>query len=217
MLKSLKGRASARKLRLFAVACCRWIAAWIDDPRGRAAVSVAEQYADGAATEEQRAHAARGARAANARFLNRRTRPAAGDAARQEAGSAASATTITQAPLAAGRASENAVETARRAGVKGMSGQQADLLRDLFGNPFRPLTLDPAWLAWHGGVVPKLARVLYEERDPSSGHLDAARLAVLADMLEEAGCTDTELPDHLRGPGPHLRGCFAVDLLLDKA
>jgi hypothetical protein len=57
---------------------------------------------------------------------------------------------------------------------------------------------------------------VYDERELPSCHLDAARLAVLADMLEEAGCTDPLLLGHLRGPGPHLRGCWAVDLLLGK-
>jgi hypothetical protein len=49
-----------------------------------------------------------------------------------------------------------------------------------------------------------------------SGHLDPARLAVLADALEDAGCADADLLGHLRGPGPHIRGCWAVDLLLGK-
>jgi hypothetical protein len=50
----------------------------------------------------------------------------------------------------------------------------------------------------------------------AAGHLDAARLAVLADMLEEAGCPDPPLLGHLRGPGPHVRGCFALDAILGK-
>jgi hypothetical protein len=81
--------------------------------------------------------------------------------------------------------------------------------------PF-PVTVDPAWLAWHGGAVKRLAEAVYDECDLPSGHLDAARLAVLADMLEEAGCSAPQFLGHLRGPGPHVRGCFAVDLLLGK-
>jgi hypothetical protein len=65
------------------------------------------------------------------------------------------------------------------------------------------------------GVV-RLAESAYEERDLPSGHLDHARLAILADALEEAGCTDGKLLGHLRGPGPHARGCFALDLVLRK-
>jgi hypothetical protein len=63
----------------------------------------------------------------------------------------------------------------------------------------------------------KLAQAVYEERELPSGHLDAARLAVLADMLEEAGATDPHLLGHLRSPGPHIRGCFAVDALAGRA
>jgi hypothetical protein len=94
--------------------------------------------------------------------------------------------------------------------------RQAATLRDIAGNPFRPIAVDPAWLAWHGGAAVHLARAVYEERELPSGHLDVARLAVLAGMLEEAGCCDAGLLDHLRGPGPHVRGCWAVDLLLAK-
>jgi hypothetical protein len=89
---------------------------------------------------------------------------------------------------------------------------QADLLRDLFGNPFRPVTLDPAWLT---PTVTGMAQAAYQERDLPSGHLDPARLAVLADALEEVGA-DRALLDHLRSTGPHIRGCFVVDVLLGK-
>jgi hypothetical protein len=94
--------------------------------------------------------------------------------------------------------------------VRELRQSQADLLRDIFGNPFRPLPqLNPAWLAWEGGTVPKLAASIYEERAFD-------RLPILADALEEAGCDAAELLTHLRGPGPHVRGCWAVDLLLGK-
>jgi hypothetical protein len=94
---------------------------------------------------------------------------------------------------------------------------QCLLLRDLFGNPFRPApAADPAWLAWQGGAVRELARAAYEGRRLPEGTLDPARLALLADALEDAGCGDAELLAHLRGPGPHVRGCHALDLLLGK-
>jgi hypothetical protein len=89
---------------------------------------------------------------------------------------------------------------------------QADLLRDIFGPlAFRPPPrLNPAWLAWEGGTVPKLAAFIYEEQAFD-------RLPILADALEEAGCDVAELLAHLRGPGPHVRGCWALDLLLGKS
>jgi hypothetical protein len=91
--------------------------------------------------------------------------------------------------------------------------EQATLLRDIVSNPFRPISMNPDWLT---PTVKVLAEAAYEERALPSGELDAARLAVLADALEDAGCGDAELLDHLRGPGPHARGCWVVDLLLGK-
>ncbi len=87
------------------------------------------------------------------------------------------------------------------------------LLRELFGNPFRPVALD---LTWRSPATLHLAQAAYDERDLPSGSLDPARLAVLADALESAGCDSAETLDHLRGPGPHVRGCWALDLLLGK-
>jgi hypothetical protein len=83
------------------------------------------------------------------------------------------------------------------------------LLRDIAGNPFRPVAVNPAWLAWGDATVPKLAQALYD--DPAFG-----RVAILADALEDAGCGVRALLDHLRGPGPHVRGCWVVDLLLKR-
>jgi hypothetical protein len=87
----------------------------------------------------------------------------------------------------------------------------ACLLRDLIGNPFRPVpTIDPAWLAWNGGAVRKMAQAIYDGRR-------FADLPVLADALEDAGCADAAILGHCRGPGVHVRGCWVVDLLLGKA
>jgi hypothetical protein len=83
---------------------------------------------------------------------------------------------------------------------------QCDLLRDVAGNPFRPVRVDPSWLLWNGGTVRRVARAIALE-----GAFE--HLPVLADALEEAGCSDVTLLAHLRGPGPHVRGCWAVDLL----
>ncbi|HEY7428983.1 MAG TPA: hypothetical protein VH682_32430 [Gemmataceae bacterium] len=95
---------------------------------------------------------------------------------------------------------------------------QCSLILDLFGNTFRPsLPLPPAVLAWHDAVVVRLAQAAYDERHLPSGTLDNSRLAVLADALEEGGCTDADILGHLRGPGPHVRGCWSVDLCLGKS
>ncbi|MCI0461741.1 MAG: hypothetical protein L0Z62_32730 [Gemmataceae bacterium] len=86
---------------------------------------------------------------------------------------------------------------------------QAAVLHDLFGNPFRPVTVEPAWLTWNGAAVMQMARTIYEERRFED-------LPFLADALEEAGCTDPTILGHCRGPGPHVLGCWVVDLLLGK-
>jgi hypothetical protein len=90
------------------------------------------------------------------------------------------------------------------------SAAHACMLRCLFGNPFaRPPSVEPGWLAGYGSIVPKLATAIYTGRTFN-------QLPVLADALEDAGCTDPDLLGHLRGPGPHVRGCWAVDLVLGK-
>src|SRR5262249_10778069 len=93
---------------------------------------------------------------------------------------------------------------------------QAALLRDLF--PFRPLPpRSPSVLTWNDTCVVRLAQAAYDQRILPSGHLDPARLGVLADALQEAGSQDAALPAHLRSPGPHVRGCWAVDALLGRS
>jgi hypothetical protein len=95
---------------------------------------------------------------------------------------------------------------------------QAALLRDIFGPLlFRPVPIDPAWLAWNGGAVRKLAEAAYAERSLPAGTLECHRLAVLADALEEAGCTEPEILEHCRQQGSlHVRGCWVIDMLLGK-
>jgi hypothetical protein len=90
--------------------------------------------------------------------------------------------------------------------------EQCALFRCVFGNPFRPAAFDPAWRT---PTVLALAEAAYQERLMPSGELDPQRLAVLADALEEAGA-DASLLAHLRSAGPHVRGCFAVDLVTGR-
>ncbi len=91
------------------------------------------------------------------------------------------------------------------------------LLHDIFGTlPFRPVAVERGWLTWADAAIPALAQAAYEERTQPDGALESARLAVLADALEEAGCSNAELLGHCRGPGPHVRGCWALDLILGK-
>jgi hypothetical protein len=204
MLKFVRGKISERKLRLFAVACCRRI--WHLLPAGpaREAVEMAEQYADGLAT---------GARLKEARLAaGRCSAVVARNASRDEAGTAAKTTSWAARVLA----QDTAYEAAGQPDVHewedhtwdNESYAQGALLRDVV-NPFHAPALEAALLRWQDGTIPGLAQAIYDERAFD-------RLPILADALEEAGCTDRVLLDHCRGPGPHVRGCWAVDAILGK-
>lgn len=280
---------SDRKLRLFAVACCRQV--WegkkcaacdgdglstgppecrpcrrcsgtgkvgdLTDARSRRAVEVAEKYADGEASAaevtaaQDAADALRREQRDGWEFDNELAYRCLGG--------------VRMLTENAGLPRWFSVSTKLRA-------VQADLLREVFGNPFRPLRFcecDPEfgiincilrpcrglpchWCDMVRGRVYSLARVAYDDRDPATGHLSPARLAVLADALEEAGCREEALLRHLRArpdepsgcprcewtgrlqipalprgwqycphcsqcpTGPHVRGCWAVDLLLGR-
>jgi hypothetical protein len=107
---------------------------------------------------------------------------------------------------------------AEEVALKAEKENQSRILRDIFSTPFRPaLLLPPAVLAWHDAIVVRLAQAAYEERHLPEGTLDNGRLSILADALEEAGCTDVDILGHLRGPGPHVRGCWPIDLCLEKS
>jgi hypothetical protein len=93
---------------------------------------------------------------------------------------------------------------------KAMQKVEAALARCIFGNPFRPVSLNPEWLQWSDGTVRIMAQAIYEERAFD-------RLPILADALEEAGCMNADMLGHCRGPGPHAKGCWVVDLLVGKA
>jgi hypothetical protein len=98
---------------------------------------------------------------------------------------------------------------AKRTAVKAERTAQCALLRDIMGNPFQPVTPNPAWPAWNDRTILRLTEGIYADRAFD-------RLPILADALEEAGCTDEAILSHCRGPGPHVRGCWVVDLVLGK-
>jgi hypothetical protein len=200
---------SERKLRLFAVACCR--AVWRSIPLGgcRAAVVAAERYCDGLA-DVQELESSRAAAEYTVESLT---------------SSMSSVYHSLRAPAFAaacvagtgGGAVLSVVDELHRGDGGSGNHHRCKVLRDIVGNPFHPLlAIDPAWLTWSNGIVKRLAGAAYQERALPDGILDVARFAVLADALTDAGCTDTALLEHLRGSGPHVRGCFVVDLLVGK-
>lgn len=207
-------RAGARELRLFAAACCRAVWDGLKDERSRRAVEVAELFVDGEATETEMGEANRAASSAE---LISSSPPVASDLASWVADNPISSVV------------ETVARYSRHLGAE-VQARQAVFLRDIFGNPFRPVgrAALPRCLACGGdgpcrlceghGVPPtvlSLAVAAYRER-PATGHLDNVRLSVLSDALEEAGCTSADLLSHLRSPGPHVRGCWALDLALGR-
>jgi hypothetical protein len=192
---------SPRKRRLFACACCRRIWHLLTDPCYQDAVEVAERFADGLATKDHLAKA----RAA-ARSLEYSLTPAG------QAASAAFYVTELETPVNMLAPAVEVATAVRRAVPDSEEAEkllQCAVLRDIFGNPFRPAVIDLSWLTWNGGTVRQLAEVVCEE-----GRF--ADLPILADALEEAGCTEQDILDHCRQPGEHVRGCWVVDLLLGK-
>jgi hypothetical protein len=207
-----------RKWRLYFCACCRRFWHLLPGPRSRQAIEVSEQCADGLVGEEGLVQARVSAyQAATQLEQERRDAGASGP---PDLGLRASAADV--AALAAEPELEMLQDIVYRAwgvmqrdasgpdwetAVEREQAYQAELIRDIIGNPFRPVEVAPAWLM---PAVRSLAQAVYDDRA-----LD--RLPILADALEEAGCSSREALAHLRGPGPHVRGCWVVDLLLGKS
>ena len=236
MLEYLRGKASNRKLRLFAVVCCRHTWSLVEDDRkrmvanggsrvevelarqeadlaGRAA-EVAERYADGltdlaelraliAADDEMEGCYADGSDAAwTAKASAYRARICAKYKSPRKFGLAARLLNPLVGPWF-GVSSKLDHDREQSA--------QGHLLRDIFGPlPFRPIIVDPTWLSWHDGLLVSMARRMYDSRDFSD-------MPVLADALEEAGCTNPDVLAHCRSEGEHVRGCWLLDLLMGKS
>jgi hypothetical protein len=221
LLHSLCGKVSPRKMRLCGVTCCRRIAHLLPDDRCRRGIEVAERYADRTAKRQDlaTAHADAGTAAREARaaadasgMTSRMSVVYAAEAVgwathptkRSYAGSAAdcAAAAVAYAATASAILSMSSWERYLSAHADERAAQ-IRLLRDILRNPFRPVTLDPSWVT---ADVVSLARTAYDGR--CFDHLP-----ILADALEDAGCTDSEILNHCRQPGDHVRGCWVLDLL----
>lgn len=215
LLDFLRDKINDRQLNRFAIACCR--RAWTVLNRAfQAAVETTELYLDGLASKEQQEEAMRGANCAAAGCLpvvNRLTAVAA-----------AVTDGMPLSPLIGpftdnpdlGMVNDRGVMAMVRNIAFAITGQASDpgefalqcnLLRDIVGNPFRPITLDPSW---HTSTVVSLSEAIYGDRAFD-------RMPILADALEEAGCTNQDILQHCRGGGEHVRGCWVVDMILGKS
>jgi hypothetical protein len=225
MLESLRGRASHRKLRLFAVACCRRVWPVLRYGKGQEAVEMAERFADGHASRRA-LDAARAEMGREAKEWDRWVPYESSDLENAEAAWAAWAVmnpTRTSAFLSVVEHAANAAsEGGRRrerppAGWPGYAAfiaeireklaaeawAQCDLIRDIFRTP---PAIDLAWLT---PDVVALAATIYDQRSFD-------RMPVLVDALEEAGCRNSDILDHCRSGSQHVRGCWLLDALLRK-
>jgi hypothetical protein len=204
MLAFLRTKATKRRLRLFAVGCCRKIWHRLTDARSRSAVEVAERFADDPHNQELRDALSKAAAAAYAVEA----------AARESifmvnAHAAVRACHTVEYTVASEIFAAFAVMTACAAAYPEnlmKSHLHCILLRDIFGNPFCPVSIDQSC---KGGTALDLAQAIYDERAFDG-------LPILADALEDVGCTNQEILGHCRGSGPHVRGCWVLDLLLGE-
>ena len=217
MLHFLQGKASDRKLRLFAVACCRQIWHLLTDERSRQAVEVTERFADEQADLAELTMAQEAAyfvfhRAVNRHGVQLFADSAAASASAPVAGAAGwwveepenTKDAAWAAALVTGRQTSNVARLLRDSYE---DRRQTSFIHCIFGPlPFRPVPID---LAWRTPAVTALAQAIYDERAFD-------RLPILADALEDAGCMNADIIGHCRGPAPHTRGCFVIDLLVGK-
>jgi len=201
-----------RRLRLFSCACARQLEPWFKNPRLLKALDASERYADGLIKDA-------GIGKWNAE-TNKLWRAADQSRVRDKVSVVTAHWAVAYSCMAEkyGGYQDIAwrilqVDRAFREKKGELVTLFLAILRDILGNPFRPVAVDPAWRT---PPVISLAQGAYDERHLPAGTLDSDRLAVLADALEDAGCDGTDILTHLRGPGPHVRGCWAVDLVLAR-
>jgi hypothetical protein len=213
-LKANRRKRGRRKLRLFACACGRRVWHLMGD-LARRAVEVSEQYADGLVEFELMEAVYKGPLAMRQpvpvdKPWATSARLAGWHTALANPLEAASLTRAVEEWAAAWYAEPHSTLGVQERAAARERQAQVDLIRDIFGNPFRP-----PFAPLLPDIVVSLAHAAYDERELPSGHLDPIRLAVLGDALEDAG-TAAELVEHLRGPGPHVRGCHVLDMILRK-
>jgi hypothetical protein len=230
MLAVVRGKISDRKLRLFGCACCRRIWQLLPDPRSRRAVESAERLADGLVAQDEAEAAGNAAAEVDAAALVHVPEPVGWRAARavdhllplaEEAWQLGSAweyvaTAMEGEQLIAQGSpaevleawSEQSVESGRTMGWTDDNPEAwvAGVLREVLGNPFHPVAFDARWGT---ADVMGLARGIYEDRAFD-------RMPLLGDALSDAGCDSDDILGHCRGDGPHVRGCWVVDLVLGK-
>ena len=189
-----------RRLRLLACGCCRQVWATLGDARLRKAVRKLEAFAE----DPSDARLLRDAyNTANAVYH---------ETYAGRGGPSAAACTVLSAtcpdPFGSLFGNLDAALHESRGMLPGDSKRlEAGLVRDVFGNPFRPVDFSPAWRT---DTAVAIAQGMYESRDFGA-------MPILADALQDAECDNAAVLGHCRDPhGVHVRGCWVVDLVLGK-
>ena len=201
MVEFLHGRVSDRKLRLLACANCRSVWQWITDERSRVAVAVAERVSDGLASQAELANAIKASY--DAATLNEYEDPDDETVYLRSMSAAYANHSVWGEAFVAALANSPSI-------MPELTGLPETLplhfVRDIFGNPFRPVTFSPEWRT---DTAVALARQMYDAREFSA-------MPILADALQDAGCDNDDVLNHCCGEGTHVRGCWVVDLVLGK-
>ena len=199
MMDFMNRKEHSRKSRLVGCALCRSI--WEDlGPADQHAVELAERYADGLVSKpELTAGSKKVARMSPAWGVSRPTHRGSQTAgAMQSVVEAVYWIKIAQAEKNPALSFDEVRQLIQK--------QEIELICCIFGNPFRPTTILPEWRT---STVLALATGIYEEKAFD-------RMPILADALQDSGCSNEDILNHCRGPGPHVRGCFLIDLILGK-
>jgi hypothetical protein len=208
--RGMRKHTKQRKQRLFSVACCRRIWHLIVNDQCWRCIEAVERFADDQATSEE-------LQAAEADATAIWLKNAANNALlacnqlfwKNNDGLHISASTISavfEEEQAKANKPVDPLGGRKRGASPSEEREQCRLLRCIFGNPFQPPAMSTVWLT---PTVSAMAREMYVDREFSA-------MPILADALQDAGCDDANILDHCRGPGPHVRGCCVVDLLLGK-
>ena len=226
LLKFLKSQSSSRKLRYFVVSCARNVLPPLPDLDMINALELAEAFADGTGTKHKLAQGRKTLRTRHAERV-RQWNPLYTDHVRSvpawytlieriegvvENAANSCAWAASRFPISVDR---KIVQQDFYSGLKHQSDilqhemkHQINLIRDIFGNPFRPINFDPEWRT---STAVALAQTMYDARNFHA-------MPILADALQDAGCEDAAILDHCRDENNlHVRGCWVVDLVLGKA
>ena len=197
-----------RKRRLLSCACCRRVLPMLPDKRFVEVVSECERYADGEIRWPAMLAVRKKCRAAYDELEAAEAKEFQLEAA--NAVRAATDKEFMHFKMAIEYAAYAFASKSRPKWDRGHKKEEAiqvALARDVFGNPYRPVTFERSWRT---STSVALAKQMYDSRDFSA-------MPILADALQDAGCENADILGHCRGPGPHVRGCWVADLVLCRA